>query len=114
MTVQQDVEDGIRKTTQSTKETAEIVAQAGQEAESRGQAALEQGKVALSKFEGGAQQWIGWAMDSYQANLAALQAMMTSRSLPAIMTIQSDLLRDQMNLFLDNSRRIAKATMPTR
>jgi hypothetical protein len=114
MTVQQDLEDGIRETTQNTKKTAKIVEQVGQEAVGRGQAALDQGKVALSKFEGGAQQWMGWAVDSYQANLAALQAMMASRSLPDILAIQSDLLRDQMNLFLDNSRRMATRTIPTR
>jgi hypothetical protein len=113
MTVKKDVDhtiDTAADKVESTTRTAAAAAEhAADEATAKtvqlSRAGLETGKAAMAKAETGSRQMMDWAMQSYQANVAAFQAMLTSRSPQQILTIQSELMRDQLNLLLDAGSR---------
>jgi hypothetical protein len=114
MSIEQNLQDGLAETERAADRMTDNAKQAGAQAVRQGQAALHDGKAGPANAEGEGRRWMSWAMDAYQANLSAFQAMMASRSPAQIMAIQSDLVRDQMALLMDASRGMTAAMRPIR
>ncbi len=119
MTVKKDVEDTIDTAADQVESTTRAAGAAAKDAADKAtaktvqmtRAGIDNSKAAMAKAETGSRQMMDWAMQSYQANVAAFQAMITSRSPQQILTIQSELMRDQLNLMLDAGSRIRGAVL---
>ncbi len=107
--------EGVRRTTEQFTEvfglsnaTAEQVArQSSQTVEAMAQC----GTVLARGAQDISSEWIKLAGDRLQRNLQGLQELAHCRTLPEVVSVQSRLVRENMEQMLNNSRRIAEISL---
>ncbi|MEF2554588.1 phasin family protein, partial [Aurantimonas sp. A2-1-M11] len=90
-----------------TRQTQESTQQARQNM----QVMTQSGAVLASGYQDVSREWLAMSQALFQKNLDGLNAMMRCRSLPELIATQSSLVRDNMELTIENSRRIAKLSV---
>ena len=89
--------DVTRQAQESTEQTAQNM-----------QIMTQSGTVLSSGYQDVSREWLAMSQARLQKNLDGLNAMMLSRSLPELISAQSSLIRDNIELTIANSQRLAK------
>ena len=111
MTVHQDAQNGPAKTLRRARSeglarATRATDDALKDGAAMGEAAFTEGQAALKGMQAGSKEWAGWAQDAYQANVRAWQALLGCRTAQAAMSIQTNLMQEQLKLLMDNGRRM--------
>ncbi len=113
MTLQQDAHNGTDKPLRAKPAPGPAESfEAAAEASEMGQAAKKQGEAALRDFQANSREWAGYAQDSYKANSRALQALLGCKTLEGAMTIQGQLMQEQLKLLTEHGARVMAAFSP--
>ena len=121
-TVQQIVQSGLSLATQAAERSvdqfAEVFGFSGERAEeaarqsSRNIEAIAECSTVLAQgLQDISRQWLDWAQDRVQQQIEGATALLRCRSPQDLFAVQSDLLRGNLELFLDSSRRIAERSV---
>ena len=121
-TVRQIVESGLSMATQVAERSVDQFAQAfglsGRQAEETAQqssrniqAIAECNAVLAQGFQDISRECVSLAQDRLQKNLDGLNALLRCRSLQDLIAVQSGLVRENLELTVDNSRQIAEMSV---
>ncbi len=121
-TVRQIMQSGLSVATQAAERSVEqftaIFGLSGERAEETAQqssrnikAIAECNAVLVRGFQDISREWASLAQDQLQRNLDAFNAVLRSRSWPDLVAAQSSLARDNLELLVTNTRRLAELSI---
>ncbi len=121
-TVQQIVQSSLEMATQATERSVDQFAQVfgfsgrvseetAQQSSQNLEAVAEATTVLAQGLQDISREWTSLAQNRFQRNLDGFNELLRCRTLPDLVAVQSGLLRENLELMLNNSRRIAEMSV---
>lgn len=102
---------GAEQFTSLTSDVTRQAQESSEQAQQNMQVVTQTGSVLASGYQDVSREWLAMSQAVFQKNMEGLNAMMRCRSLPELIAAQSSLVRDNVELTIESSRRIAKLSV---